>query len=67
MRYTNRQGGFMLTEEQIISVLEDRNLVKVARALGCSRATLSGYMRGEFRPSDEIIKKLSDYIEGGTK
>jgi len=55
----------MLTEEQIISVLEDRNLVKVARALGCSWATLSGYVRGEFRPSDEMLKKLSDYIEGG--
>lgn len=57
----------MLTVEQIISVLEDRNLAKVARALGCSRATLSGYVRGEFRPSDEMLKKLSDYIEGGKK
>jgi len=57
----------MLTVEEIKSMLKDRNLAKVARALGCSRATLSGYMRGEFRPSDEMLKKLSDYIEGGKK
>lgn len=57
----------MLTLEQIVSALQDRNLAKVARALGCSRGTLSGYMRGEFRPSEEMLKKLSDYIEGGNK
>jgi len=55
----------MLTVEEIKSMLKDRNLAKVARALGCSRGTLSGYMRGEFRPSEEMQKKLSDYIEGG--
>jgi len=57
----------MLTVEEIKSMLKDRNLAKVARALGCSRGTLSGYMRGEFRPSEEMQKKLSDYIEGGKK
>lgn len=57
----------MLTLTQILAALKDRNLAKVAQVLGCSRSALSGYMRGKFNPSEEMLKKLSDYIEGGKK
>lgn len=57
----------MLTLKKIKSMLKDRNLAKVARAIGCSRATLSGYLRGEFNPSAEMLAKLSEYLEGGAK
>ena len=57
----------MLTVEEIKIMLKDRNLAKVARAIGCSRATLSGYLRGEFNPSAEMLAKLSEYLEGGAK
>lgn len=57
----------MLTLDQVKDALRDRNLSKVAAAIGCSRATLSGYLLDKFKPSAEMLEKLSTYIEGGTK
>lgn len=55
----------MLTLEQIIKKLEDRNLSEVARRVGLTGAYLSAIQRGvKVNPSYETVKKLSDYLEG---
>jgi len=51
--------------EKLIDLLQDRNLSKVARAVGCSRATISAYKLGKFKPSQEMMEKLEKYFEGG--
>lgn len=51
--------------EKLIDLLQDRNLSKVARAVGCSRATISAYKLGKFRPSGKMMEKLEKYFEGG--
>lgn len=55
----------MLTLEQIIEQLDDRNLSKVAREVGLSTNTLwriKHNVAGE-RVSYETVKLLSDYLE----
>jgi transcriptional regulator with XRE-family HTH domain len=53
----------MLTLDQIIEKLNDRNLSKVADAVGVSRATMSNLKNRKVNPSYELVKKLSDYLE----
>ena len=52
----------MLTLDQIIEKLNDRNLSKVADAVGVSRATMSNLKNRKVNPSYELVKKLSDYL-----
>jgi hypothetical protein len=55
----------MLTLEQIIDQLDDRNLSKVAREVGLSTNTLwriKHNVAGE-KVSYETVKILSDYLE----
>lgn len=53
----------MLTLDQIIEKLNDRNLSKVADTVGVSRATMSNLKNRKVNPSYELVKKLSDYLE----
>lgn len=56
----------MLTLEQIINRLADRNLAVVAREIGVTRAYLSAIRAGRAsNPSYDMVKKLSDYLERG--
>lgn len=55
----------MLTLEQIIESLKDRNLQVVANEIGVTRSYLSAITKStRINPSYEVIKKLSDYLEG---
>lgn len=56
----------MLTLEEIIKQLDDRNLSEVGRRLGLTRAYLSAVVNGRFKPGYENLKKLSDYLGGGS-
>lgn len=63
MAQSSGKGGNMLTLDEIKKRLQDRNLQKVARAIGCTRAVLSGYMCDRYKPSPEMMAKLSEYLE----
>ena len=55
----------MLTAEEIADKLKDRNLRKVAEACGVGHPTvwrLSKYP--EYGASYEVVKAVSDYLEG---
>lgn len=54
----------MLSIEQIKEKLTDRNLAEVSRRLGITRAYLGMIANGQRKPSYDILKKLSDYLEG---
>ena len=54
----------MLTLDEIIKKLQDRNLSKVAAECKLTRPFLSAIRNGHVKnPSYETIKKLSDYLE----
>lgn len=53
----------MLTIEQIIEKMKDRNAAEVARSLNISYNSVQGVLSGRFRPY-ETVKILSDYLEG---
>lgn len=53
----------MLTLEQIIKRLADRNLHKVAEGADIHRQTLYRIASGQTQPSYETLRKLSDYLE----
>ena len=52
----------MLTVEQIVNYLTDRNLVVVAERTGLSYQTVWRVARGETNPDYSTVKKLSDYL-----
>lgn len=55
----------MKDQEEIIKLLKDRNLRKVASSCGLSYDTVWRVANGKAkRPSHETMKKLSDYLEG---
>ena len=55
----------MLTIEQIREGLEDRNLSKVAKATGYTRAYLAAIRAGRStNPSLKFMKALTAYLEG---
>lgn len=54
----------MLSTEQIAEKLSDRNLSEVARRLKITRPYLSAIVNGHKKPSYELLKKISDYLEG---
>lgn len=53
----------MLTLEQILEKLEDRNLTKVAEKTGIHSNVLYRLTKDKSQPKYETIKKLSDYLE----
>ena len=54
----------MLTIEEILNKLKDRNLSKVADLAGISQATLYKITSGRsIEVSYSVVKKLSDYLE----
>ena len=54
----------MMTIEQIIDKMEDRNLSYIARKLKVTPAYLALIKkRRRLNPSYEMVKKLSDYFE----
>jgi transcriptional regulator with XRE-family HTH domain len=56
------EGANMLTIEQIIEKLKDRNSAEVARRIGISRAAISSYVLGKSFPSYRVLKKFSEYF-----
>lgn len=54
----------MLSIEQIKERMKDRKAAVVAQRVGITRAYLGMILRGERTPSYEILKRLSDYLEG---
>jgi len=54
----------MLSKDEIVKRLQDRNLSKVAEAVGLTRAAVSKIARGDsVKPSHDLIEKLSTYLE----
>lgn len=55
----------MLTLEQIRKRLEDMNLSKVAKKVGCTRTYLHYVATGKQAPKGkgEVMQRLSDYLE----
>lgn len=54
----------MLTIEEIIQKLSDRNLSEISRRIGLSPATLAEIANGkQINPTFQTVKKLSDYLE----
>lgn len=55
----------MLTLAEIQEKLSDRNLNAVARSTGLAYDTVWRVTKGRaVKPSYEVVKKLSDYLEG---
>jgi len=54
----------MMTLDQILRSLDDRNLSVVADRLGLSRMTLYRITSGKMKPRYDTLQKLSDYLEG---
>ncbi len=55
----------MLTLEQITELLQDRKPSVVADAVGLSYDTVWRVQKGRFvSPSYDVVKRLSDYLEG---
>lgn len=53
----------MLTLEEIVKKLEDRNLSEVGRRAGVTSSYLSAILRGDrVNPTYTMLKKLSDYF-----
>ena len=53
----------MMSLEQIKLALADRNMQKVADAVGVTRAHIQSIRKGRGKPSVELLEKLSDYFE----
>lgn len=53
----------MLSIEQIKSRMSDRNISEVARRLNITRPYLSNIINGKYKPSYDMLKKISDYLE----
>ncbi len=56
----------MMTLDQILRSLDDRNLTVVADRVGLSKMTLYRITSGKMKPSYDTLQKLSDYLEGAT-
>lgn len=57
----------MLTLDEILKKLEDRNRMEVARRVGIPYSTLSAIAsKRATDPHYSTLKKLSDYLEGKT-
>ena len=56
----------MMTLDQILRSLDDRNLTVVADRVGLSKMTLYRITSGKMMPSYDTLQKLSDYLEGAT-
>lgn len=56
----------MLTVDEILEKLEDRNLSQVANKSGITYQSLLYFVRhnGGSRPDYQMMKKLSDYLDG---
>ncbi len=53
----------MLTIEKVMELMNDRNITKVALAVGVSRVYLTNLVNGKNNnPSYRIVKSLSDYL-----
>lgn len=57
----------MMSLEQIKLALADRNMQKVADAVGVTRAHIQQIRKGAGKPSAELFQKLSDYFERQVK
>lgn len=54
----------MKSQEDLVKMLKDRNLRKVASACGLSYDTVWRVANGKAkRPSHETVKKISEYLE----
>ena len=54
----------MLTKEEVIERLQDRNYSKLAKEIPYGRAAVQKVASGKsVRPSYDLIKSLSDYLE----
>lgn len=55
----------MLTLEEVVNKLKDRNLMRVAKAVGLSYDTVWRVANGRTTSvSYEVVKLLSDYLTG---
>jgi transcriptional regulator with XRE-family HTH domain len=62
--HENEKGKKMLTLDEIIKKLGDRNLTKVSAECGLTRPFLSAIRSGKIKnPSYDTIVKLSNYLE----
>lgn len=55
----------MLSIEEISQRMSDRNLSEVSRRLNITRPYLSAIVNGKAKPSYDMLKKISDYLELG--
>ena len=55
----------LLTLEQILKSLEDRNLSKVAEGAEVHYNTIISIKTGKAKPSYDVLVKLSNYLTGG--
>ena len=53
----------MLTIEEIIKKLSDRNLSEVARRLHITRTYLADIANGKRVPSGNMLARISEYLE----
>ena len=54
----------MLSIDEISEKLRDKNLSVIAEKIGVSRAYLSQIRMKKANPTYDVLKKLSDYLEG---
>jgi len=55
----------MMTLDEVRAALNDRNLSMVAESVGVTRSYLSAIRSGKAgNPSYEMVKRLSEYLEG---
>lgn len=54
----------LLTLEQILKGLEDRNMSKVAEKTGIHYNTIVAINSGKAKPSYDVLVKLSAYLTG---
>jgi transcriptional regulator with XRE-family HTH domain len=55
----------MLSEQEIITALQDRRLAMISEATGISRMTLTKIRSGRaIKPSYNTMRRISNYLEG---
>ncbi len=54
----------MLTVEQIQDKMKDRRVAQIARTIGVSRQAIYDILKGRSLPTYEMLRKLSEYLEG---
>lgn len=54
----------MLTLDEIAVALRDRRMDIVAEATGLHRSTIARIKTGKANPTYDVMKALSDYLEG---